>query len=218
MVQWGGEWSSYGTWSCTSDRPSKISSGSKFICLNTWLWSLVHYIVVSVFTILYFVFRWPRPSMPPVIKLETKVKYTSLFGLKLQNIKVIDHFGAEKTPLTISWSKFWVIPFPIFFKFSSSNPSATEWPLEYEMPSVKALQCFHFPPTFKFTTKPQLWLRLKFTKSNPSGHLSTGCPQLTPWSASQCPPPSSSSPWTGTWYSGLYLELELRQNIEIQKW
>ena len=117
---------------------------------------------------------------------------------KVQNIKVIDHFAAEKTPLTISWSKFWVIPFPIFFKFSSSNPSATEWPLEYEMPSVKALQCFHFPPTFKFTTKPQLWLRLKFTKSNPSGRLSTGCPQPTPWSASRCPPLSSSSPWTGT--------------------
>ena len=72
------------------------------------------------------------------------------------------------------------------------------------MPSVKALQCFHLPPTFKFTTKPQLWLRLKFTKSHPSGHLSTGCPQLTPWSASQCPPPSSSSPWTGTSYSHIW--------------
>ena len=74
------------------------------------------------------------------------------------------------------------------------------------MPSVKALQCFHFPPTFKFTTKPQLWLHLKFTKSDPSGHLSTGCPQLTPWSASPCPPPSSSSPWTGTWYSHIWNE------------
>ena len=77
------------------------------ICLTFFLLFVYINLQKSIFSIKsLLIFRWPRPSMPPVIKLESKVKPLLLTASSIQPIGVgpvsIDTFTFNESNLTLN--------------------------------------------------------------------------------------------------------------------